>query len=53
MKNNLETSFVQQNATLLDVSENFDTFVDCNLGSELNELGQNSNEQAGYGQSRP
>ena len=35
-----ETSFVQGDATLSNVSENVDNFFDRNLGSELTELSQ-------------
>ena len=39
-----ETSFTQGNATLVDVSENLNNIFDRNLGSELTELSQISNE---------
>ena len=39
-----ETSFTQGNATLVDVSENVNNIFDRNLGSELTEPSQISNE---------
>ena len=39
-----ETSIVQGNATLFKVSQNVDSFFDRNLGSELTEPSQVSNE---------
>ena len=39
-----ETSFTQGNATLVDVSENVNNIFDRNLGSELTEPSQTSNE---------
>ena len=43
-ENTSETSFTQGNASLVDVSENVNNIFDRNLGSELTELSQNSNE---------
>ena len=42
--NTSETSFTQGNATLVDVSENVNNIFDRNLGSELTEPSQISNE---------
>ena len=43
-ENTSETSFTQGNATLVDVSENFNNIFDRNLSSELTEPSQISNE---------
>ena len=43
-ENTSETSFTQGNATLVDVSENVNNIFDRNLGSELTEPSQISNE---------
>ena len=43
-ENTSETSFTQGNATLVGVSENVNNVLDRNLGSELTELSQMSNE---------
>ena len=43
-ENTSETSFTQGNATLVVVSENFNNVLDRNLGSELTEPSQISNE---------
>ena len=43
-KNTSETSFTQGNATLVGVSENVNIILDRNLGSELTEPSQISNE---------
>ena len=43
-ENTSETSFTQGNATLVGVSENVNNILDRNLGSELTEPSQISNE---------
>ena len=43
-ENNSETSFTQDNATLVDVSENVNNIFDRKLGSDLTEPTQISNE---------
>ena len=43
-ENTSETSFTQGNATLVGVSENVNNILDRNLGSELTEPSQVSNE---------
>ena len=43
-KNVSETSFTEGNSTLVDVSENVNNIFDRNLGSELTEPSQISNE---------
>ena len=43
-ENTPETSFAQSNATLTNVSENGNTSFDRNLGSEITEPSQISNE---------
>ena len=43
-ENTSETSFTQGNATLIDVSENVNNIFDRNLGSELTEPSQISND---------
>ena len=43
-ENTSETSFTQGNATLVGVSENVNNTLDRNLGSELTEPSQTSNE---------
>ena len=43
-ENASETRFTQGNATLVDVSENVNNIFDSNLGSELTEPSQISNE---------
>ena len=43
-ENTSETSFTQGNVTLIDVSENVNNIFDRNLGSELTEPSQISND---------
>ena len=43
-ENTSETSFARGNATLVDISENGNDNFDSNLGSELSEPSQISNE---------